>query len=100
MLLFPYLYLQLKLNALELTSFICAFFTNLKPTNILPVFNFDSKLDCTYLDIWVKIKICAIINTSAPINMISTCFAKKLGIALDLDYCKEFGIAGIQSITA
>ena len=50
---------------------------------------------------WVnKVKICAIVDTGAPINVISTFFAKRLGIAPDLDYCKEFGTAGTQSTTA
>ena len=50
---------------------------------------------------WVnKVKIRAIVDTGAPINIISTRFAKRLGIALDLDHCKEFGTAGTQSTTA
>ena len=77
------------------------FLTNVEPTNILPVFNFDSKLDCTYLDMWVnKVKIRAIFWHWRPYNVISTHFAKRLGIAPDLDYHKEFGAAGTQSTTA
>ena len=50
---------------------------------------------------WVnKVKIRAIVDTGAPINVISTRFAKRLGIAPDLDYRKEFGTAGTQSTTA
>lgn len=50
---------------------------------------------------WVnKIKIRAIVDTGAPINVINTQFAKKLGIASDIDYRKKFGTAGMQSTTA
>ena len=56
-------------------------------------------MDCTYLYIWVnKVKIRAIVDIKAPINVILTCFTKKLGIDPDIDFCKEFGIAGLQFI--
>ena len=61
----------------------------------------DSKLDCTYVDMWVnKIKIQAIVDTGAPINVVSTKFAKRLGIAPDIAYQKEFGTAGLQPTTS
>ena len=44
-----------------------------------------------------RVKIRAIIDTGALINVISTHFAKKLGIAPDIDFHKEFGTAGSQS---
>ena len=57
----------------------------------------DAKLDCTYVDIWVnKIKIQAIVDTGAPINVVSTKFDKILGIAPDIALQKEFGTAGLQ----
>lgn len=50
---------------------------------------------------WVNlIKIHAIVETSSPINVFSTRFAKRLDIAPNLEYCKEFGTAGPQSTTA
>ena len=61
----------------------------------------DAKLDCTYVDMWVnKIKIRAIVDTGAPINVVSTKFAKQLGIAPDIAYQKEFGTAGLQPTTS
>ena len=61
----------------------------------------DAKLDCTYVDMWVnKIKIRAIVDTGAPINVVSTKFAKRLGMAPDIAYQKEFGTAGLQPTTS
>ena len=61
----------------------------------------DAKLDCAYVDMWVnKIKIQAKVDTGAPINVVSTKFAKRLGIAPDIAYQKEFGTAGLQPTTS
>ena len=45
-----YLLSTIKDKFPELNSSICLFLTHLKHSNILLVFNFDFKLDCTYLD--------------------------------------------------
>ena len=61
----------------------------------------DAKLDCTNVDMWFnKIKIQAIVNTGALIDAVSTKFAKRLGIALDIASKKEFSNARLQSITS
>lgn len=55
----------------------------------------DSYIDCTYIDILVnKHRVCAIVDSGAPFNIVSTKLVKKLGIAPDVDYRVPFGTAG------
>ncbi|KAJ9071780.1 DNA damage-inducible protein 1 [Entomophthora muscae] len=55
---------------------------------------------CTYADIFVnKIKVQAIIDTGAPINIVSTCLVKRLGLAPDIDHWKQYGTAGLTVTT-
>ncbi|KAJ9076690.1 DNA damage-inducible protein 1 [Entomophthora muscae] len=57
--------------------------------------------ECTYADIFVnKIKVQAIIDTGAPINIVSTCLVKFLGLAPDIDHQKQHGTAGLTVTTA
>ena len=85
----------------KLDNTITSFINILKPSNKLAITNLKAKLNCTYVDVWVnKIKILEIVDTYAPINVISTLFAKMLGIATDFDCRKEFGTAGLQSTTS
>ena len=50
---------------------------------------------------WVnKIKVRTIVDTGAFINVVSTKSAKRLGIAPDIAYQKEFGTAGLQPTTS
>ncbi|KAJ9082554.1 hypothetical protein DSO57_1003326 [Entomophthora muscae] len=57
--------------------------------------------ECTYTDIFVnKIKVQAIIDTGAPINIVSTCLVKRLGLAPDIDHRKQYGTAGLTTTTA
>ena len=54
--------------------------------------------ECTYADIFVcKIKVRAIIDSGAPINIVSTKLVKRLGIAPDIAHHKEYGTAGPHS---
>ncbi|KAJ9049785.1 hypothetical protein DSO57_1021006 [Entomophthora muscae] len=47
----------------------------------------SSYSECTYADIFVnKIKVQAIIDTSAPINIVFTRLVKRLGLAPDIDH--------------
>ncbi|KAJ9064195.1 hypothetical protein DSO57_1032992 [Entomophthora muscae] len=51
--------------------------------------------DCTYCDILVnKVKVQAIIDSSTPVNIVSTTLVKQLKIAPNIDYCKQYGNAG------
>ena len=85
----------------KLNNAITFVIKNLESSKIMPITNLKAKLDCTYIDVWVnKIKIWAIVDTSAFINVISTFFAIRLGVAPRIDYRKEFGTAGLQSITS
>ncbi|KAJ9081735.1 hypothetical protein DSO57_1011554 [Entomophthora muscae] len=52
--------------------------------------------DCTYCNILVnKVKVQAIIDSSALVNIVSTTLVKQLKIAPNVDYCKQYGNAGL-----
>ncbi|KAJ9068500.1 hypothetical protein DSO57_1028094 [Entomophthora muscae] len=56
---------------------------------------YGERQDCTYIKL-VAHKLCvrAILDSGAPGNIVSTRLVKKLKLAPDLDYNKEFGTAG------
>ncbi|KAJ9085600.1 hypothetical protein DSO57_1012398 [Entomophthora muscae] len=57
--------------------------------------------ECTYADIFVnKIKVQAIIDMGAPINIFSTRLVKRLGLAPDIDHWKQYGTVGLTVTTA
>ncbi|KAJ9082848.1 DNA damage-inducible protein 1 [Entomophthora muscae] len=57
--------------------------------------------ECTSVDIFVnKIKVQAIIDMGAPINIVSTCLIKRLGLAPEIDHQKQYGTAGLTVTTA
>ncbi|KAJ9051597.1 DNA damage-inducible protein 1 [Entomophthora muscae] len=57
--------------------------------------------ECTYADIFVnKLKVQAIINTGAPINIVSSKLVWQMGLAPDIDHNKQYGTAGLDCITA
>ncbi|KAJ9059561.1 DNA damage-inducible protein 1 [Entomophthora muscae] len=61
----------------------------------------SSYSECTYADIFVnKIKVQAIVDTGASINIVSMCLIKHLGIAPDIDLWKQYGSAGLTVTTA
>ncbi|KAJ9066139.1 DNA damage-inducible protein 1 [Entomophthora muscae] len=61
----------------------------------------SSYSECTYADIFVnKIKVQAIIDTGAPINIVSTRLVKRLGLAPDIGHWKQYGTAGLTVTTA
>ncbi|KAJ9067103.1 DNA damage-inducible protein 1 [Entomophthora muscae] len=61
----------------------------------------SSYSECTYADIFVnKIKVQAIIDTGAPINIVSTHLVKHLGLAPDIDHWKQYGTAWLMVTTA
>ncbi|KAJ9069750.1 hypothetical protein DSO57_1015434 [Entomophthora muscae] len=56
---------------------------------------------CTYADIFVnKLKVGAIIDTGAPINIVSSKLVQQTGLAPDIDHKKQYGTAGLDCITA
>ncbi|KAJ9068363.1 DNA damage-inducible protein 1 [Entomophthora muscae] len=61
----------------------------------------SSYSECTYADIFVnKIKVQAIIDMGAPINIVFTCLVKRLGLAPDIDHRKQYDTAGLTVVTA
>ncbi|KAJ9065024.1 hypothetical protein DSO57_1024221 [Entomophthora muscae] len=61
----------------------------------------SSYSECTYTDIFEnKTKVQAIIDTGAPINIISTCLVKRLGLAPDIYHQKQYGTSGLTLTTA
>ncbi|KAJ9069240.1 DNA damage-inducible protein 1 [Entomophthora muscae] len=61
----------------------------------------SSHSECTYTDIFVnKIKVQAIIDTGALINIVSTRLIKCLGLATYINHRKQYGIAGLTVTTA
>ncbi|KAJ9062904.1 hypothetical protein DSO57_1005706 [Entomophthora muscae] len=61
----------------------------------------SSYSECTYADVFVnKIKVQAIIDTGAPINIVFMWLVKRLGLAPDIDHRKQYGTAGLTVTTA
>ncbi|KAJ9052494.1 hypothetical protein DSO57_1033567 [Entomophthora muscae] len=61
----------------------------------------SSYSECTYADIFVnKIKVRAIIDMGAPINIVFTRLVKFLVLAPDIDHRKQYGTAGLTVTTA
>ncbi|KAJ9049082.1 hypothetical protein DSO57_1028271 [Entomophthora muscae] len=60
----------------------------------------SSYSECTYADIFVnKIKVWAIVDTGAPVNIVSTCLVKRLGLAPEIDHQKQYGTARLTVTT-
>ncbi|KAJ9068287.1 DNA damage-inducible protein 1 [Entomophthora muscae] len=61
----------------------------------------SSYSECTYADIFVnKLKVRAIINTRAPINIVSSKLLQQMGLAPDIDHKKSYGTAGLDCTIA
>ncbi|KAJ9052072.1 hypothetical protein DSO57_1037813 [Entomophthora muscae] len=61
----------------------------------------SSYSECTYADIFVnKIKVLAIIDMGASINIVSTHLVKRLGLAPDIDHQKQYGTSVLTVTTA
>ncbi|KAJ9067370.1 DNA damage-inducible protein 1 [Entomophthora muscae] len=55
---------------------------------------------CTYADIFVnKLKVQAIIDTGAPINIVSSKLVQQMGLAPDIDHKKQYGTSGLDCTT-
>ena len=60
----------------------------------------NSSIECTFINIFVNnTAVCAIVDSGAPFNIVTTWLCKKLNILPDLDYAKEFGTDGQFSTT-
>ena len=69
------------------------------PTNIHYLSKLNNKIECTYVDILVNnYPVCAIVDFGAPINIISTKLASKIGLKPDLEYTCEYRTAGTHSL--
>ncbi|KAJ9085427.1 DNA damage-inducible protein 1 [Entomophthora muscae] len=57
----------------------------------------SSYSECTYVDIFMnKLKVQAIIDTGAPINIVSSKLVRQMGLAPDIDHKKSYGTAGLD----
>ncbi|KAJ9049488.1 DNA damage-inducible protein 1 [Entomophthora muscae] len=60
----------------------------------------SSYSECTYADIFMnKLKLQAIIDTGAPINIVSSKLVRQIGLAPDIDHKKQYGTAGLDCTT-
>ncbi|KAJ9074605.1 DNA damage-inducible protein 1 [Entomophthora muscae] len=61
----------------------------------------SSYSECTYADIFVnKLKVQAIIDTGAPINIVSSNIVQQMGLAPDIDHKKQYSTAELDCTTA
>ncbi|KAJ9057098.1 hypothetical protein DSO57_1025841 [Entomophthora muscae] len=86
----------------ELCDSIVKFLSTANNLDIHLVNNIGSSYSkCTYADIFVnKLKVQAIINTGAPINILSSKLVWCMGLAPDIDHKKQYGTAGLGCTTA
>ncbi|KAJ9067770.1 hypothetical protein DSO57_1035868 [Entomophthora muscae] len=85
----------------ELCDSIFKFLSTANNLDIHLVNNIGSSYsECTYTDIFVnKLKVQAIINTGAPINIVSSKLVRQMGLAPDIDHKKQYGTAGLDCTT-
>ncbi|KAJ9050146.1 hypothetical protein DSO57_1017138 [Entomophthora muscae] len=90
----------LKALKSKLTSALESFLSQFKGLDIHKVTKITSphyreRHDCTYIELVVhKLRVRAILDSGAPVSIVSTRLVKKLKLAPDLDYNKEYGTAG------
>ncbi|KAJ9081517.1 DNA damage-inducible protein 1 [Entomophthora muscae] len=86
----------------ELCDSIVKFLSTANNLDIHLVNNIGSSYSkCTYADIFVnKLKVQAIIDTGAPINIVSSKLVRHMGLAPDIDHKKQYGTAGLGCTTA
>ena len=69
------------------------------PTVIHYLSKLNNKIERTYVDILVNnYPVRAIVDSGAPINIISTKLVSKIGLKPDLEYSCEYGTAGIHLV--
>ncbi|KAJ9079659.1 DNA damage-inducible protein 1 [Entomophthora muscae] len=60
----------------------------------------SSYSECTYADIFVnKLKVWTIIDTGAPINIVSSKLVQQMGLAHDINHRKQYGTARLDCTT-
>ncbi|KAJ9084122.1 hypothetical protein DSO57_1027594 [Entomophthora muscae] len=86
----------------ELCDIIVKFLSTANNLNIHLVNIIGSSCsECTYADIFVnKLKVQAIIDTGAPINIVSSKLVRQMGLAPDIDHKKQYGTAGLDCTAA
>ncbi|KAJ9073738.1 hypothetical protein DSO57_1012959 [Entomophthora muscae] len=86
----------------ELCDSIVKFLSTANNLDIYLVNNIGSSYsECPYTDIFVnKLKVQAIINTGAPINIVSSKLVQQMGLAPDINHKKQYGTAGLDCTTA
>ncbi|KAJ9073880.1 DNA damage-inducible protein 1 [Entomophthora muscae] len=86
----------------ELCDIIVKFLSTADNLDIHLVNNIRSSYsECTYTDIFVnKLKVRAIINTGALINIVSSKLIQQMGLAPDIDHKKSYVIAGLDCTIA
>ncbi|KAJ9058370.1 hypothetical protein DSO57_1013036 [Entomophthora muscae] len=61
----------------------------------------SSYSECTYTAIFMnKLKVQAIIDTGAPIDIVSSKLVQQMGLATDIDHKKSYGTAGLDCTTS
>ncbi|KAJ9063215.1 hypothetical protein DSO57_1002513 [Entomophthora muscae] len=86
----------------ELCDSIVKFLSTANNLEIHLVNNIGSSYsEWTYTDIFVdKLKVQAIIDTGAPINIVSSKLVQQMRLAPDIDHKKKYGTAGLDCTTA
>ncbi|KAJ9059327.1 DNA damage-inducible protein 1 [Entomophthora muscae] len=86
----------------KLYDIIVKFLSTADNSDIHLVNNIGSSYsECTYADIFVnKLKVQAIIDTGAPINIVSSKLVQQMGLAPDIDHKKSYGTAELDCTTA
>ncbi|KAJ9057673.1 hypothetical protein DSO57_1020410 [Entomophthora muscae] len=86
----------------ELCDIIVEFLSTANNLDIHLVNNIGcSYSECTYADIFVnKLKVRAIIDTGAPINIVPSKLVRQMGLAPDINHKKQYGTAGLDCTTA
>ncbi|KAJ9049535.1 DNA damage-inducible protein 1 [Entomophthora muscae] len=92
----------MKDHHLELCDSIVKFLSTASNLDIHLVNNIGSSYSvCAYADIFVnKLKVQAIIDTRAPINIVSSKLVHQMGLAPDINHKKQYITAGLDCTTA
>ncbi|KAJ9079202.1 hypothetical protein DSO57_1037790 [Entomophthora muscae] len=92
----------IKNNLPEIGQSLKQYFDTLAPLGIhLLNLHSETYSKCTYANISVnKMKVRAIIDSRAKINIVFTCLVQKLGLAPDIAHSRVYGTAGLHTTTS
>ncbi|KAJ9075520.1 hypothetical protein DSO57_1035316 [Entomophthora muscae] len=63
--------------------------------------DYETYTECTYVEISVnKVKVRAIIDSRAPISIVSTCLVQKIGLAPYIAHRRVYGTVGLHTTTS